>query len=461
MHVRIKMPATVCTVLDSLHAAGYEAYAVGGCVRDSVLGRKPQDWDITTSARPEQVKEIFDRTIDTGIQHGTVTVMIRGNQHEVTTYRMDGEYTDCRHPEEVTFTSSLAEDLKRRDFTINAMAYNDREGLVDLYGGVEDLQRHVIRCVGDPMERFGEDALRIMRAVRFSAQLDFGIDEKTLEAVRTLAPNLSKISAERICMELTKLIVSDHPEYLRLAYETGITKIILPEFDAMMETEQNNPHHMYNVGDHTLAAMKAVKADRILRLALLLHDIAKPVCKTTDEEGVDHFCGHGNAGAEMAVRIMRRLKMDNDTIRRVKTLVTYHDWRPEPSDKLVRRMINKVGEELFPLLICMQEADTRAQSEWQRDEKLRKIAQIKSIGERIFAEGQCVNLKSLAIGGGDLLQMGVEKGPEIGRLLHLALEEVLEEPAHNEKAYLTAFVQKELGSKEAKFLDKGMRVEYK
>jgi tRNA nucleotidyltransferase (CCA-adding enzyme) len=326
------------------------------------------------------------------------------------------------------------------------MAYNDSEGLVDLYGGVSDLERHIIRCVGDPMERFGEDALRILRAVRFSAQLDFAIEDKTREAIVALAPNLAKISAERICTEITKLIVSDHPDYLRVAYETGITKIVFPEFDTMMQTEQNNPHHRYTVGEHTLAAMKASVSDRIVRFALLFHDIGKPACKTTDENGTDHFHGHGDKSAEIAGRIMRRLKMDNDTIRTVRTLVTCHDWRPEPEAKLVRRMINKVGEELFPVLLLVQKADVMAQSEWMQEEKLERLARTKETAAQIFAEKQCVNLKTLAINGADLIRLGVAKGPEIGRLLRLALDEVLENPEHNEKAYLTAFVRKNMAS---------------
>ena len=249
--MRLTIPPKVSEILDILHSHGYEAYAVGGCVRDSILARTPDDWDITTSANPEEVKGLFRRTVDTGLQHGTVTVLLGEESFEVTTYRLDGEYEDSRHPREVTFTSSLQEDLKRRDFTINAMAYNRQEGLVDFFGGMADLQRKVIRAVGDPKERFSEDALRIMRAVRFSAQLGFSIERKTYEALRELAPSLVHISAERIQTELVKLLLSEHPEYLEAAWQTGITRVILPEFDAMMETPQNSPHHCYDVGHIT------------------------------------------------------------------------------------------------------------------------------------------------------------------------------------------------------------------
>ena len=319
--MKIKMPPSVNMVIDSLHAKGFEAYAVGGCVRDTILAREPDDWDITTSASPQQVKEIFDRTVDTGLEHGTVTVLAGSGAHEVTTYRIDGEYEDGRHPKEVVFTSSLAEDLRRRDFTINAMAYNNEEGLVDLFDGIRDLQRKVIRCVGNPTERFSEDALRILRALRFSAQLGFKLDPVTLDAIIALAPTLEKISAERIRVELNKLLISKRPEYMEAVYEAGITKIVLPEFDELMKTPQNNPHHCYNVGEHTIAALQHVPADPILRWTMLLHDIAKPACRTTDEAGIDHFKGHAPAGEKMAKAVLRRLKFDNETIRQVAALI--------------------------------------------------------------------------------------------------------------------------------------------
>ena len=313
----IELPEKVKYVIDTLMDAGYEAYAVGGCIRDSILGRKPEDWDITTSANPMQVKNLFRRTIDTGIQHGTVTVMLEKEGFEVTTYRIDGEYEDGRHPKKVVFTSNLIEDLKRRDFTINAMAYNEKDGLVDAFCGIEDLEKKVIRCVGNPEERFGEDALRMMRAVRFAAQLGFSIEKNTKRAIVELAGNLSKVSAERIQVELVKLLVSNHPEEFMTAYETGLTKVFLPEFDAMIKTPQNNKHHCYNVGEHTIEAVKNSPQDKILRLTMLLHDVAKPVCKSVDEQGIYHFYGHPAKGAEMAKDILRRLKFDNDTIRKL------------------------------------------------------------------------------------------------------------------------------------------------
>lgn len=444
--MKIKLPGTVKMVLDSLHAKGYEAYAVGGCVRDCILGRRPEDWDITTSALPEEVKAIFPHTVDTGIQHGTVTVLIGSKAHEVTTYRIDGTYGDGRHPDSVMFTRSLAEDLLRRDFTINAMAYNEEEGLIDLYEGMQDLQRHQIRCVGDPMARFSEDALRILRAIRFSAQLNFSIELETLSALIRLSANLQKISAERICAELLKLIMSDHPDYLKVAYEAGITKIILPEFDAMMKTPQNNPHHAYTVGEHTLRSMCAVQSTKVLRLTMLLHDIGKPAMRTTDAEGIDHFKHHAETGADMAVRIMRRLKLDNETIRSVKTLILYHDWRMQPDEKQVRRAVNLVGADLFPLLIRVQNADALAQSDWMRPEKLHRIAGVGQVFDRIMAERQPIDVRDLAVTGKDLLALGIPAGPEIGRLLSLALDAVLDDPEKNNRSYLLELLKNNMPS---------------
>ena len=342
--MRIEIPAKANQIIARLEGAGYEAYVVGGCVRDALLGRAAADWDITTNARPEQVKALFSRTIDTGIQHGTVTVLLGREGFEVTTYRIDGEYQDGRHPSEVSFTPNLLEDLKRRDFTINAMAYNEREGLIDAFGGMGDLQSRQIRCVGDPRERFTEDALRILRAVRFSAQLNFDIEDCTREAVADFASSLTRISAERIQTEVTKLLLSDHPEVFRVLYDTGITAVILPEFDACMETPQNHPHHCCCVGEHILLALRAVEADRVLRLAALLHDIGKPGTHVRDDQGIDHFHGHGELGAEMAEGILRRLKFDNDTIYRVKHLVKVHDYRRIlPTAKGVRRAVFCIG----------------------------------------------------------------------------------------------------------------------
>ena len=436
MGIKILLPEKVNTIIKTIQTAGFEAYAVGGCVRDSILGRVPDDWDITTSAKPEDIKKLFKKTIDTGIEHGTVTVMLKGEGFEVTTYRIDGEYEDSRHPKEVTFTGNLTEDLKRRDFTINAMAYNDEVGLVDIFEGVLDIERKVIRCVGDAKERFTEDALRMMRAVRFSAQLGYSIDEKTKEAIKELVPSLQKISAERIQVELVKLVVSDNPDYLRIAYETGITAIVLPEFDLCMKTEQKNPHHKYSVGEHTLWSMKYVEKDKVLRLAMLFHDMGKPKAISCDEKGINHFYGHNEISSSIVREVLRRLRFDNDTLHKVEKLVFYHDYRPGLNDKSVRRFVAKIGKDLFPLYILVQKADVNAQSDYKKEEKLSKIDTVNEIFKGIMEREECLCLKDLAVTGKDLIDLGIKPGKEIGEILNSFLEQVLENPELNKKEIL-------------------------
>lgn len=434
--IRIELPEKVKRIITTLQSHGFEAYVAGGCVRDSILGRKPDDWDITTSAKPEQTKALFRRTVDTGIEHGTVTVMIDREGFEVTTYRIDGEYEDGRHPKEVLFTGKLYEDLKRRDFTINAMAYNDTDGLQDLFDGIGDLQKGIVRCVGNPRERFSEDALRILRAVRFSAQLGFEIEGETCLAVKKLAPTLEKISAERIQTELLKLLLSPHPERLLKAYELGVTKVILPEFDRMMETKQETPHHMYNVGVHTVEALKAVRPERILRLTMLFHDMGKPDYKTMDEDGTAHFKRHAIGSERITKSVMKRLKFDNDTLKKVTKLVSYHDCRMPADGKNVRRAMNRIGKELFPYYLEVRMADTLAQSGYQREEKLANIRDIRKVYTEILEKGECVSLKELAVNGRDLTAAGIAPGKEMGELLARLLDEVIRDPEKNKKEYL-------------------------
>lgn len=443
--MKIELPRKVVLIIKNLQRHGYDAYAVGGCVRDSILNRKPEDWDITTSAKPEQVKRIFRRTVDTGIEHGTVTVLIGKDGFEVTTYRVDGLYEDGRHPKEVTFTSRLEEDLKRRDFTINAMAYNDDERLVDAFGGMRDLNYHLIRCVGDPKERFSEDALRILRAVRFSAQLAFPIEPETTEAIKSLAPNLEKISAERIQAELVKLLVSDHPERIQDACELGITKVVLPEWDDMVGVKQNTPHHKYDVAAHTVHALQNVKNDKVLRLTMLFHDMGKPVMKTTDENGRDHFKGHAIASEQIAKTVMKRLKFDNDTIRKVTKLVAYHDYRMEPTGANVRRAMHEIGVELFPYYLAVRLADTKAQSSYERRGKLENIIQIRELYRNALRNKECVTLKDLAVTGTDLINLGIAPGKELGTLLNELLDMVIEDPAWNQKGKLCDYVKERFG----------------
>ena len=434
--MKMKLPENVNRIIHRLQKEGYDAYAVGGCVRDTLLGREPKDWDITTSARPEIVKSLFSHTIDTGIQHGTVTIMLDHVGYEVTTYRIDGEYEDSRHPKEVIFTGNLVEDLKRRDFTINAMAYNDESGLVDAFEGEQDLKKGIIRCVGNPHDRFGEDALRMLRAVRFAAQLGFSIEERTKVAVADLAPTLAKVSAERIQMELVKLLTSANPQEMREVYELGLSRVFLPEFDRMMETPQHNKHHMYTVGEHTIHALEAISENKVLRLAILLHDVAKPLCITTDEEGQDHFKGHPQEGAKMAKEILRRLKFDNDTINHVCLFVRYHDDRPALSATSVRRMMSRIGEENMEGLLAVKRADTLGQSMYQRREKLAYIDEFEKLYQQIIREQQCVKKSDLALNGRDLIHMGMQPGKQLGAVLDGLFELVLEHPEWNTRERL-------------------------
>lgn len=439
--MKIQLPEKVNTIIQTLQEHGYEAYAVGGCVRDSLLGREPGDWDITTSASPDETKKLFARTVDTGIEHGTVTVLLGKEGFEVTTYRIDGKYEDSRHPTEVIFTRNLREDLLRRDFTINAMAYNDTEGIVDIFGGMDDLKRKIIRCVGNARERFGEDALRIMRGVRFAAQLGFSLEKETKEAMTELAPTLEKISAERIQTELVKLLVSDSPELIREAYHLGITAVILPEFDEMMRTGQETKYHRYDVGEHTVQAVCNVPPDKVLRLAMLLHDVAKPEMKTVDADGTAHFKGHDIRGEQKAKEILRRLKFDNDTIHKVTKLVRWHDYRMPAEKKNVRKAMSKISAELFPMYLLVKRADILAHSMYRREEELENLSGLQKCYEEIVADHECVSLKQLAVTGTDLIGIGMKPGKQIGEVLNELLRIVLEYPEFNNKEHLLRFVQ--------------------
>ena len=446
---KIKMPVQAREIIEKLRHAGYEAYIVGGCVRDSILEKDPADWDITTSASPVEIKELFPYTIDTGIEHGTVTVMIDHQPFEVTTYRVDGKYQDHRRPTQVHFTKSLKEDLLRRDFTINAMAYNDDDGLIDLYGGLADLKNGMIRCVGEAAQRFDEDALRILRALRFQAQLGFQVEEETKAAIRRQACFLKDISAERIQVELDKLLVSDHPEVLIDAYKLGVTEIVLPEFDIMMETPQNNPHHKYNVGMHTIEGLRQIEADRILRWTMLLHDVGKPEARVEGKEK-DHFKMHPVIGEKIAEKVLRRLKFDNQTLRQVKTLVLWHDRRfgsvKEINIRTVRRWVSEIGPEMFEKLMKIQKADISAQSDYQREEKEAILTGTKQLFAKILEEQNCLSVKQLAVGGTDLIEAGVPQGKEVGEMLHWLLDQVLEKPSLNTKETLMDLVKEKRGN---------------
>ncbi len=404
--MKITLPGKVSYIIDKLMAAGFEAYAVGGCVRDSLLGREPEDWDITTSARPEQVKAMFPKTIDTGIVHGTVTVMIGREGFEVTTYRIDGEYEDGRHPKSVSFTADIIEDLKRRDFTINAMAYNDVSGIVDAFDGVGDLERGVIRCVGAAEERFGEDALRILRAVRFAAQLGFMIEAETEQAIIKLAPALGKISAERIQTEIVKLLLSDRPETWRRVYETGIAAVILPEVNELMAGEQR---------EQILASLKFSRRDKCIRLALLLRTL----------------------GEKETRQVLRGLRFDNHTVRTVAGVARWADVEVGETLTDIREYLASTGEELFLMIMEVQRAWLMAAPE---PEAVRHLERLMVLYEEVKARGDCISKKQLAISGDDLIATGIKPGKELGELIDKLFHIVLRHPEYNEKEKLLGMI---------------------
>lgn len=443
--MKIDIPKPVEFIINTLEEYNYEAYIVGGCVRDSILNKTPNDWDITTNAKAKQVEEIFQsrgfKVIETGIKHGTVTIMINNVGHEITTYRIDGEYLDGRHPDKVEFTTSLKEDLSRRDFTINAMVYNHTKGVVDYFEGIKDLENKIIRCVGNPLKRFSEDALRMMRAVRFSAQLGFQIEDNTENAIRSLSSNIKFVSIERIKEEFDKILLSDNVDRIHILNDYGLMVHFLPEYNICEATSQNNPHHIFDVGTHLICSVENIEKKLYLRLTMLLHDICKPQCKTTDESGIDHFYIHGYKSAEKAREILKRMKYDNKTIEKVYTLIKCHDYEVY-SNKSIKKLLNKIGEELFLDLLKVKEADLKAQNPKFYEERHIKLLEIKEKLNNILQKKQCFSLKDLAINGRDLTELGLAQGKEIGKMLNELLEMVMENPELNTKEELINIIKK-------------------
>ena len=436
--ITIKVPEEVQYIIGTLEENGYEAFIVGGCVRDAVLGKEPEDWDICTSALPEQTIKCFkeQHIIETGLKHGTVTIVVEHKPFEITTYRIDGSYSDNRHPDSVEFVNDLKEDLSRRDFTINAMAYNPDRGVVDFFDSISDIKDHVIRCVGDADKRFQEDALRIMRALRFAAVLGFDIEEKTSAAIFRNKELLKNIAAERISSEINKLIVGQNIGDLLLNY-TSVIKTIIPEISEMIGFEQNNPYHYLDVWRHTIESVVNAPADKVLRLTMLFHDIAKPKCYTVNDS-VGHFYGHPQVSADMTKQILKRLKYDKDTVKTVTQLIFYHDTDIQPKRKHIRRWLNRIGEERFRRLIEVMKADVMAQSERSRMEKISELEKVIPVLDEIIKQQLCFSLRDLDVNGRDLIAAGVTEGAEIGKTLNRLLEMVIDELLENEKDKLIA-----------------------
>lgn len=431
--MEIIIPDHVRSVIERLEQKGYCAYIVGGCVRDSLLGKTPNDYDVCTDCKPDTMTEIFSdhHVIKTGIQHGTLTVMSQGKPVEITTFRSDGEYVDHRKPAQVTFESSLDEDLKRRDFTVNALCYNEREGLIDLFGGTEDLKNGIIKCVGEPENRFDEDALRILRAMRFASVLGFEIEEETSQAMHDKAGLLKEISAERIFTELKKIITGKNAGRILSGYK-DIIGVIIPEFVPTFGCLQNCPHHIYDVYGHICKSVDNIAPNAHLRLTMLLHDIGKPEMKRTDENGTDHFKKHQYVSAERSREILRRLKSDRKTEQKVYDLIWEHDNRIPPQRRAVKRLISKYSYEFFADWLAVRRADTLAQSEYRRREKLAELDELEKIAAQLKEEDSCLKLSDLAVKGGDLIGAGYS-GAQIGRALNEALAAVMEEKIPNDR----------------------------
>ena len=434
------MPQEVHSLLARLESAGYQGWAVGGCVRDTLRGAVPSDWDVTTDARPERVMALFgERAIPTGLKHGTVTVCAGETHVEVTTFRRDGTYSDHRRPDAVQFSSSLEEDLARRDLTVNAMAMDLRGHICDPFGGQEDLSRRVLRCVGDPLRRLDEDALRIMRTLRFAAVLGFTIEPDTSAALHRRAPLLADIAAERILVEMNKLLTGEYMASVLLAYP-DVLGVFLPELLPCVGFDQRNVHHCYDVWTHSVYAASAIAPDAVLRWAMLLHDIGKPDCFTVDEHGTGHFYGHPARSAELAEAICRRLRMDKKSAQRIVTLVRWHDRDIPRTEKAVARAARQLGEDTLRQLLAVKRADNRAQSPLCRG-RAADIDRAEAILDDLLARQSCFSLRELAVRGNDLTAMGL-RGPAVGEALQRLLDAVMDGSVPNERPALLALAQK-------------------
>lgn len=453
-NLKIEIPSGANEIIHTLQNNGYEAFLVGGCVRDSILGRPIHDYDITTSATPYEMMKVFKdkRIIETGLQHGTITIVINGEGYECTTYRIDGNYSDSRRPDSVAFTRSLEEDLKRRDFTINAMAYNNEVGLIDPFNGMEDIKYHKIRCVGRAEDRFSEDALRILRAIRFASQLGFVVDSDASLNIHKMYKNLENISTERINSEFCKIALSSE-FYIQIVLFREVFSLFIPEIKDMFGFQQNNPYHIYNVWNHTVHAVQAYECDcepdlnsrdLITSLAVFFHDIGKPHCYQDSEDGVRHFKGHGRVSADMTNEIMKRLRFDNDTREKVVELVYYHDATFEVGKKYIKRWLNKIGEEQFRRLLNVRRADIKAQADINQKTRLQKIDNIGYILEEVLQDDECFSLKDLAVNGKDLITIGYKPGKEIGDVLNNLLDSVISGEYINEKEKLLEIAERRL-----------------
>lgn len=435
--MKLNLPNNVENIIKTIEKNGFEAYAVGGCVRDTLLGLEPKDWDITTQARPGEIKAVFSdcRLIDVGESHGTIGVLIDDEVYEITTYRIDGDYSDNRHPESVEFASSLEDDLSRRDFTINAMAYNPESGIVDPFNGQADLKYKALRCVGEPDKRFNEDALRILRGLRFASVYNFGIEQKTAASIIRNRLLLNNISEERIACEFNKLLCGVNVKYILSRYK-DVFAVFFPEIVSTFDFSQNNPHHNKTVWRHITASVANIEPDELLRLVMFLHDIGKPLALRTDSKGIDHFKGHNHFGAVLAKNALERLKYPRKTIDDICTLIEYHDVRFDGDKRKIKHVLKVIGEKNFERLLKIQLADMLAQSTYMREIKLHNHKLAENAFREIIENNECYSLKSLAINGSDIIHLGITDGKMIGFILEDILDSVINETLENDKVLL-------------------------
>ncbi len=445
--MKIQLPPKVKYLTDRLEKSGFSAFAVGGCIRNSLLGIPPKDWDICTSAAPEDIKRCFAdlKTIDIGIRHGTVAVLLDGEKYEITTYRIEGVYSDNRRPDSVSFTDDVKLDLARRDFTVNAMAYNEKSGLVDPFGGREDLKSNLLRCVGDPDRRFKEDALRIMRALRFASVYGFEIEQKTSDAVHRNRELLLFIAVERIREELIGLLCGKNVERILNDYR-DVLAVFIPELSECFDFDQRNKHHRFDVFRHIAHSVSVVKNDPLLRLTMLFHDIGKPRACTTDENGCCHFKRHQRISADMSITIMRRLRFSCTEIDDVIKLIDYHDVRFSGSKSQVKRLMRVLGADLTKDLFEIQRADILSQSDYLREQKLAAVSRAEEQFEEIIEDKEIYQLKALAVNGDDLISAGIADGRTIGCVLTMLLDNVIDGIAENNKNDLLKLAEKYIDS---------------
>lgn len=442
----ILIPEEIKSILEKLNNNGFEAYVVGGCVRDSILGNTPKDWDICTAALPEETMKIFNDydIIETGLKHGTITLMGENDSYEITTFRIDGEYSDGRHPDEVSFTTNLKEDLSRRDLTINSLAADKNGNIIDYFNGLKDIENKIIRCVGNPINRYNEDALRILRTLRFASIFNFSINENTKNAIKSLYVNLNNVSQERISSEFVKLLKGKNCTNILREY-SEVFFFIIPELKDMFNFNQNNPNHQFDVWEHTLKVLENIenKNDINLMISGLFHDIGKPSTYSVDKNGIGHFYNHFQISGTMTENILKRMRFSNETIKEVSTLVFLHDREIVPSKRSILKLLNQINKDMFNKLLLLKKADTLAKKENNfSDPKLEKINEISIMLNSFDLQKECFSLKALKINGKDLINLGLAPGEEFKIILNEILMLVIEDKIPNEKEKLLEYISK-------------------